>query len=202
MLAGIGMLSEHCTDQSLHGDMADKIDCGDFSSHPAWCNVGKGPQFWRFRTHTMKQLGVKDVVKQPLQVLISVRQGKESDRFGKKSMERFIAMGTRFSKELRPHAVKAVLMSTLIEEQVETAANSVVMVVLAGGGASTALWLPRGATLILLAPVDVKDDFVLWAHLSHVTVRWIEIGELNSPIPENVVQKLVEEGLARYSQHS
>ena len=57
-------------------------------------------------------------------------------------------MGARFSKELRPHAVKTVLMSTLpIEEQVhvfahrivvdawlqvETAANSVVMVVLAG----------------------------------------------------------------------
>ena len=50
--------------------------------------------------------------------------GKESDRFGKKSMERFIAMGTRFSKELRPHAVKTVLMSTLpIEEQVIVCAH-------------------------------------------------------------------------------
>ena len=39
-------------------------------------------------------------------------------------MERFIAMGTRFSKELRPHAVKTVLMSTLpIEEQVIVCAH-------------------------------------------------------------------------------
>ena len=85
--------------------------------------------------------------------------------------------------------------------QVEAAMSSAVMVVLSGGGASHALWLPRGATLILLAPVAVKDDFVLWAHLSHLNVRWIEIGTLNTPFPYDTVLEQVAEGLQHYSRH-
>ena len=85
--------------------------------------------------------------------------------------------------------------------QVEATMSSAVMVVFSGGGASHALWLPRGATLILLAPVAVKDDFVLWAHLSHLNVRWIEIGTLNTPFPYDTVLEQVAEGLQHYSRH-
>ena len=69
-----------------------------------------------------------------------------------------------------------------------------------GGGASHALWLPRGATLILLAPIDVKDDFALWGHLSHLTVRWVEVGDHDEGLEriEEQLSMLVEEGLARF----
>eukprot|EP00656_Telonema_subtile_P049933 TRINITY_DN632_c0_g1_i3.p2 TRINITY_DN632_c0_g1~~TRINITY_DN632_c0_g1_i3.p2 ORF type:complete len:100 (+),score=13.08 TRINITY_DN632_c0_g1_i3:143-442(+) len=86
-------------------------------------------------------------------------------------------------------------------EQVQDTADSAVMVTLGGGGASHALWLPRGGTLIIVSPIDLKDDFVLWAHLSHVTVRWVEVGWISSsldPLADQIAA-LVEEGLQRYS---
>ena len=50
LLAGIGMLAEHCHDDTNHGLDQDKEDC----------NVGRAPLYWAFRVHAMSMLGVTE----------------------------------------------------------------------------------------------------------------------------------------------
>ena len=75
------------------------------------------------------------------------------------------------------------------------------LVIMAGGGASSALWLPRGATVIMIAPSDVKDDYVMWNHMAHLHVRWMEITDFNQDaevFPMEEVAHLAEEAVNKY----
>eukprot|EP00656_Telonema_subtile_P049934 TRINITY_DN632_c0_g1_i4.p1 TRINITY_DN632_c0_g1~~TRINITY_DN632_c0_g1_i4.p1 ORF type:complete len:634 (+),score=105.01 TRINITY_DN632_c0_g1_i4:91-1992(+) len=198
VLAGVGLLTEHCTDNSAHGDMPDTIE-----EQPTYCNAGRGGHFWRFRVHTLKMIGAMDkpcVRGKPLQVLWSIRASSTFDRFEGDAERNWFSHARKFKSKLgivKTHKAKELSML----EQVQDTADSAVMVTLGGGGASHALWLPRGGTLIIVSPIDLKDDFVLWAHLSHVTVRWVEVGWISSsldPLADQIAA-LVEEGLQRYS---
>eukprot|EP00658_Telonema_sp_P-2_P030513 TRINITY_DN23015_c0_g1_i2.p1 TRINITY_DN23015_c0_g1~~TRINITY_DN23015_c0_g1_i2.p1 ORF type:complete len:496 (-),score=96.02 TRINITY_DN23015_c0_g1_i2:357-1844(-) len=206
LLAGIGLLTEHCTDESGHGNDPDAYMVDD-EEFPVYCNAGRGPQFWRFRQHSMRMLGVGEGARcggeNILQVLMNVRAGGNLDRFTAESVAAWHSVAAEIAGRIRPHRVKTIEPSTLsLREQVQSTADSVVMITLAGGGASNALWLPRGGTLIVLSPVDVKDDFVLWGHLSHISVRWIEIQDLNAGLTKLMpkIDMLVSEGLARFSR--
>ena len=49
-----------------------------------------------------------------------------------------------------------------------------------GGASNTGIFLPRGGTMILLAPRDGKNDYLLWAHMSHLSTNWFELNEFES----------------------
>jgi len=210
VLAGIGSLSEHCHDETSHGDRPESPD------HPG-CNTGKGSIFWRFRLHTMSLLGVKDSPRPlcvkpdgsraSMQVVISVRKSASTvaggDRYDDQAQAAWRAMLGKINPSISPHIVRDIVFNDYdIAGQVEIAANAAVMVALAGGGASVAMYLPRGATAVMMAPPEVKDDFVMWAHTSHLNIRWVELPRFNTEaheFPYQQVTALVVEGLQRYA---
>ena len=208
VLAGIGMLGEHCHDNSNHGLDPDTEDC----------NAGRGPLFWAFRLYTMKMMGVteeatlckpKETATQ-LQVLINVRKGSTAeeaggdfvDRFEAKNMASYHQLAEKVKGQLNGrHQVATKILSEIpLKNQLEAATKAAVFVTISGGGANIGLYLPRGATLILICQ-DNKDDFVMFNHMSYVTTKWVEVADLNGPpdsFPYETVQRLIYEGIERY----
>ena len=208
MLGGIGMLGEHCHDNSNHGLDPDTEDC----------NAGRGPLFWGFRLYTMKIMGVTEEAtlckpkdkETKLQVLINVRKGstKEEqggdfvDRMEASAMTAYTKLADNMKTKLKGrHKVATEIMSNIpLKDQLVAATKAAVFVTISGGGANIGLYLPRGATLILICQ-DNKDDFVMFNHMSHVTTKWVEVQDLNGPesnFPYATVERLIAEGVERY----
>jgi len=96
--------------------------------------------------------------------------------------------------------VTSIMSDLPLSGQAKQVSESAVYVGLSGGGANIGIFLPRGSTLILIC-AENKDDFVMFNHMAHVTVKWIEVRDINIPpsqFPFQKVQELVEEGLQRY----
>ena len=208
VLGGIGMLGEHCHDNSNHGLDADTEDC----------NAGKGPIFWSFRLYTMSMLGVKEkntlcepkATNTKLQVLVNIRKGSTAeeqggdfvDRFEAKNMVSYHQLVDKVKGELKGrHEAKTQILSEIpLPQQLAAATKAAVFVTISGGGANIGLYLPRGATLILICQ-DNKDDFVMFNHMSYITTKWVEVDDLNGPpekFPYDTVQRLIYEGIERY----
>ena len=59
-------------------------------------------------------------------------------------------------------AQPTVLAELPLKEQVKLYASSIVAIQQSGGASNTAIFLPKGATLILVATNTEKNDFMLW----------------------------------------
>ncbi len=67
-----------------------------------------------------------------------------------------------------------VLMKDLsFAEQMELMATTKVMVAPSGGGSTIGMFLPRGATAVLLRTEDTALDFPLWNNQAHLHARYV-----------------------------
>merc|ERR1712194_331692 len=100
VLAGIGMLTEHCIDQSSHGDEADAYSEPGVNV-PLFCGAGKGAHLWRFRLKSMEMIGAieKPAVCSRLQVLVSVRKAVPDDRFMVSSAKKWIEYAKKMEND-------------------------------------------------------------------------------------------------------
>jgi len=207
LLTGVGMLAEHCGDESRHGDLPEHNENWGWAR--SFCNPGRSSNFWAFRQYILsRQLHVSTSLapcrlaqRKPV-VFVAIRA--LDDKFEGPGVERWEAGGAKLQKLLGDSAtVEAKVISTFtIREQAVFMAKTNVLVQLSGGGSSTMLFLPRGATTVLLAPRSTKDDFVLWGHTAWLRITWVEIKELNDPLDTAVIAPLVTEGLAHYERFS
>jgi hypothetical protein len=67
-----------------------------------------------------------------------------------------------------------VIAKLSVSDQIRAYGESMAVMQNAGGGCSTAIFLPKGATFVQIAPKDRKDDYILWGHMSHIKVDWVE----------------------------
>ena len=203
----------HCPKEDTRGDETRHGDLPEHNENWGWarsfCNPGRSSNFWAFRQYILsRQLHVSTSLapcrlaqRKPV-VFVAIRA--LDDKFEGPGVDRWEAGGTQLQKLLGDSAtVEAKVISTFtIREQAVFMAKTNVLVQLSGGGSSTMLFLPRGATTVLLAPRSTKDDFVLWGHTAWLRITWVEIKELNDPLDTAVIAPLVTEGLAHYERFS
>jgi hypothetical protein len=186
-VAGIGMLTDHgLVDHGwVYGDM----------KHPH--NHGRGPLLAQFRSYLVHNLGFSRydnrLLRPPHQIVFSTNSSRNEARqllFQKQ----IVAVKNKFSLE---HVVmiKNVTMSQLsLKEQVQMALQTTVFITACGGGAVTAMFLPKGATLIVYYPesggfhfptsnytkTPALLDWDLFNNLAHLHVHWFPIGTMDS----------------------
>jgi hypothetical protein len=102
------------------------------------------------------------------------------------------AVNSTFSSdEVRVHG--HVMKELSVEEQIMLASKSAIFVTSSGGGAVTATFLPRGATLIIYyignGSIEknkktfkpARLDWDLFNHMSYIRVHWLPVKDMNSP---------------------
>lgn len=170
-----------CADHGLSGSGLFS-DHGDRRWHGQWeadrelpHNIGRGGLFRRYRRFLMKNQGISPDRKMdvhPYKVIVSISSSTKQDRANvtfDEEIDRLSALGDRVD-------ISVVNMTSLtLEEQIEVVSTAAVYVSVVGGGTSSAIFLPKGAHLILFYnPVRFLDwDF--WNNFPQVKVHWMPL---------------------------
>jgi len=187
LFAGIGMLSEHCYDKTGHGRYTDKR--GN-------CMYGRSHQMWRYRSLIMKNMGVNpDPHLIVPRVLIWDRAAKdfkpERKLYNLDTLrDRLIARGFEviYVVDWKDYTIL---------QQLEMISSSMVHVTGPGSGSHISLFLPRHATAIRIHPSELME-WHLFNFLGYLHIEAFQVE--NQQVPVEKTEKLVVEGIRRYSQ--
>ena len=175
---GIGMLTDHGFQK--HGQLIEDYQ----TVH----NVGKGSILWGFRNFILKNMNVKQQrLSMPYQVTISIHSSNNPHRNLDFADEIRALQNSFLPTEVTIQAVEMGKLS--LQAQLEWMQTTTVWISVMGGAASTALFLPRGASVILY--YDSEHDLVrgstakkamptmmdwdVWNHASHLRLHWMPI---------------------------
>ena len=207
-VAGLGMLTDHgwkdhgwdpqAEQNSNHRSIDNQIPTMLVQ------NVGKGSLLYRFRNFMVQQLlvNVKEESKSSSS-LSSSSQGNSKFRIvlsmhssGDAGRDvDFVHQQHVLSKAFPEAMVESVQMANLtLQEQVRLASQTSVFLTVCGGGAMTATFLPRHATLILYYPSVGSFDFAqfnttggpayldwdLFNNAAYLRVHWLPIETMNT----------------------
>lgn len=206
--AGIGMLNDH----GAHDHGWDMGDRGATIPH----TIGRGPLFFQFRQFMVQNLlgSSTSIAKaQKPKVVLSIHSSTDLGR-DLDFVNAISNLKKNFGAIADIQAVEFAQMSLV--EQVVLARSSSIFVTVCGGGAFTATFLPRGASLILyyddrggakftnnrLVPTNTpaRLDWDLWHNAAtHLRVHWLTLQELNTPQGLQSLMQLVKYELDRLS---
>ena len=158
-------------------------------------NMGRGAALYRFRNFMMNNLGINTAPlsseARPFHITFSVLSSQSSVR-NLSFKTQIHAVEKAFpTNETRIHA--HAMRDLSLHEQVTLASKSAVFVTSSGGGAVTATFLPRGATLIIYYQGDgsriqnvrtyepARLDWDLFNHLSYIRVHWLPVKDMDTP---------------------
>lgn len=187
LVAGLGMLSDHCFDETIHG--RNNISEG--------CNEGKQDTIWQFREFTVKNAGVHAPVK--------VRTPKviiwDRDINDYKAERKIWGLPDLRDEIQRRFHVEAVIFDfphESVEHQVGNVSESAVHITGPGSGSFIGWFLPRGSTQIRIYPTrDVHYmEWFLFNYMPHIQVEHVPV-ERGKFDQETVVRK-VEVALQRF----
>lgn len=197
-LAGIGSLTDHGTNK-LHGWVED-----DFRlTH----NHGRGGLLYDFRNYMVSNLGlpVDYDHKPPFRIVFSTRSSDTIIR----NID-FTAQIDLLRRSFNSNyvSVESYVMKDLsLEEQVEIASQTSIFITGCGGGAVTATFLPKGASVILYYVEDggVKNnkntgtparlDWDLFNNFGYLKVHWLPKGTMQSETDLKALAVLVQHEL-------
>jgi hypothetical protein len=184
-MAGLGMLTDHGLKD--HGWLMPK------ETHSVQ-NTAKGALLYQFRNALLHNLGLpvtpnNDI---PLQIVLSAHSSGDPPRDN-----HFINQQNVLTRAFPDIPVQTVELSKLgLYEQVELISQKTrIFVSTCGGGAMTATFLPKGATLILYYDDDGGYDFAhdfnltgdpafldwdLFNNMAYLRVHWLPIGSMNT----------------------
>jgi hypothetical protein len=169
MLVGVGMLSDHCEDATDHG-RRDKAS--------PMCNVGVSSILWRYRSYLLGRArritpphefhAMRNVTSSRRYILVALRAspGRLPPDF--EPLMRAIARDLA----VPIHCVNWVALT--VAQQLEVTAHASVLVSAVGGAAFTGIFLPRGATLLLVTEHyrDRYLDFGFFSALGYLRVHY------------------------------
>ncbi len=204
--AGTGVLNDH-------GFKTHGWNKGDYEYS---YNAGRGSVFNRFRNFLMNNIGVdptKLVSSEP-PYIITFSPGNSRDpdrriRYNKQTS----ALEEAFKDEiLRGDVIiRSVQFNSIpINEQVKAVAESAIIVGACGGGASTNMFLPKGAGMILYYPdkpsgrghnYPARLDWDYFNNAGYARVHWLPISEKDSEEDVDLFVKLVKNEIETISHH-
>jgi hypothetical protein len=201
--AGIAMLTDHGT--KAHG--------WEPKDYTTTHNTGRGTALYAFRNFLMQNLKLPD---QPLQkqaphvITFSVLSSHSFTRSQNYNTQMNAVKSTFSTDELVVHGHVMEKMS--VQEQVTLAGKSAIFVTSSGGGAVTATFLPRGASLIIYYVGDgsrennkvtgkpARLDWDLFNHMSYIRVHWLPVKNMNTPQGLETFLQLIRNELHVISQ--
>lgn len=176
--AGMGALTDHGTRKGHGWEPQD---------YKIVHNHGRGGQLWRFRNFMMRNLGVPVTDApppiKPLKIIFSENSSKASYRnFDWKKQ-----IAGLNAANLDPDVVIETYQfdKYSLKEQVEIIGEAAIFVTAGGGGAVTATFLPRGASLIIFYGADTglsngrrsgtpaRLDYDYFNNMAYVRAHWV-----------------------------
>lgn len=174
--AGMGLLSDHGF--KLHGWQP--------SDYEYAFNVGQGGTIYQFRNWMMTNIGIepnnnvgKEIYKAPYRILFS--EGSSSHRNRRVSFKQHSQLlqdrlGKKYELDVR--IVK--LSSMSLKEQIELTTGTSIFITVCGGGAVTAMFLPKGASLLAYfnemdgdKETPARLDWDLLNNMGYIRVHWL-----------------------------
>jgi len=194
LIAGFGMLADHCDDPTAHGRKLDY----------AMCNVGRTMQYWRFRAWMIASLDVKEVVPAPPKIMVWDRDVTDYKPERKIfELERLCAeIQIRFANQHVECERFVKWTGVPIETQVSKMANAQIFVTGPGAGSHVGWFLPRGATMLRIYPANWMLEHHLFPFLSHMHVEHIDArngSKGRGYFDHDQVLELVGQALRRYA---
>ena len=95
-----------------------------------------------------------------------------------------------------------VLAKLSVGDQVRAYAESIAVVQAHGGGSATAIFLPQGATFVVVADTQSKSDYVQWAHTGHIKPRWFELGSNGDALDTKEILLLLSQAVYHYHDYN
>lgn len=193
--AGLGMLTDHGL--KLHG--------WDEEDWESTVNAGRGHAFFEFQSFMLHNLGIfpPRTLGPPYNICFSRFSSSTKGRL--KGFGKQVTLLKQSIQESHNITISGSEMSKLsLHSQAEMANKAAIFVTVVGGGAMTATFLPRGATLILYYEATGglkrgkdtgKPAFLDWDvlnHASHLRVHWLPIETLDEPEDLNFFLELVK----------
>lgn len=200
-MAGLGPLTDHGFFKA-HG--------WEQSDYKSMHNFGRGPLLYDFRNFMLKNLNIptSPSSKKPFKVIFSE---KSSD-----IPLRSIAFDTQIAlvKERIPEAqVESYILKDLtVYQQMEIASGAAVFVSLCGGGAVTAMFLPKGASAFIYyaenggtrnGKRDFKPallDWDIFNSMSHLRVHWLPRNTRDTELDMQILIMMIREELERFGE--
>jgi hypothetical protein len=185
-VAGLGMLTDHG-----HKDHGWDPERNQGLSTPVH-NVAKGPLLYNFRNYMVHNLGLPLVPppQSKFRIVLSIHSSSDPARDASFDNQfRFL------SKAFPAASIETAQLANLtLKEQVELASTTSIFVTTCGGGAMTATFLPRGASLILYYQASGGFNFAqfnqtggaayldwdLFNNAAYLRVHWLPIESMNT----------------------
>ena len=194
-VAGIGSLTDHGTKKTHGWEPADYT-----STH----NHGRGGLFWNFRLFAMKNVGVVDEpMTAPYRIVFSLESSALTRKMNFKTQIKLLENAFD-PKEVVVESYT--FKDYSLKQQIEIASRASIFITGCGGGAVTATFLPRGASVFLYyfdnggvvsnrhTNTPARLDWDLFNNLGYLRVHWIT--RLLSPGEEaEVLLNMVEHEL-------
>lgn len=197
--AGLAMLTDH-------GIKAHGWEPNDYTiTH----NMGRGPVLYAFRNFMLQNLQIPT---QPLRSQLAPHNivfSKFSSQSGKRRTgfnKQLEAVQNEFSLD-QVNATGQVMQTLSLKDQAKLASEAAVWVTSCGGGAVTATFLPRGATVIIYydatgavvrnrhVNTPARLDWDLFNHMSYLRVHWLPTEDMNSPESIKVLTEMIRSEL-------
>ena len=180
-VVGFGLLSDHCL--KAHGWTWDKLN--DVGRHD--CNMGRGRTLWSFRNRMMRVSG--SILPPPVKHKVSLfTMGGFSQGSMRGPVWTYITQV--LTKALGTRASVGPLSLGTAKEQLDAMSQTTCSVACMGGNSITALFMPRGAGLLLLHRQNTdRLDWDVWSHASYLNAMW-EKGDAVENITTRVIALL------------
>lgn len=170
--AGLGMLTDH--GPKLHGwDVEDYV-----ISH----NSGRGGMLYEFRKWMMTNINIdphKSISKGPYTIVFNANSSNKATRnvhFKEHTKRLKDRLGKKYDLDIRVEAMS----NMSLHEQIELVSGASIMATMCGGGAVTAMFLPKGASLLTFFSEKERQgnamprlDWDLLNNLSYLRVHWL-----------------------------
>jgi hypothetical protein len=191
LAVGIGMLTDHCKDASVHGRLTQES---------SMCNIGMSNSIWDFRSHVLNRILLNDTKTNDFYITVMMRT--DGKRWPSNTEDLLSVMNqTAIKWNIKLLIINEIHKLTL-KEQLEIMKNTIVLITTSGGSSFIGLFLPKGSSMILVSPMDSLLDFHFWEYVSHTKVQYIQHdahddqswrGHLNVPTFQNKMNEAMED---------
>ena len=163
-------------------------------------NIGRGGLFRRYRQFLMRNMGFSPDIhmdRQPYKIIVALSSSNKRDR-AKITFDEQIASLSTLGDRVE---VKPVNMSALsLHQQIELTSSAAFYVSVVGGGTSTAIFLPKGAHLILYYCPTRYLDWDFWNNFPHLKVHWVPLWRVDGKVVDSdvdaaLIKRLVQKEL-------
>ena len=190
-VAGLGMLTDH--GYNNHGHSVQDYE------RPV--NVGRGASLRRFRDWSLKKAGMPKHVPEKnarYNITFSLDSSHSRDRRIRFEKQVLAVKAAFQGNSTIPVNIEQVILKEMsLHEQLQLAMQSSIFVTVAGGGAATAFYLPKGATLVMYFPDHRRLDWDLWNHYANLNVHWMPTKTMDTTDDLKALAELIKHDLQR-----